>query len=200
MRATTTRRSAPRSAVDARARTTGATFREAVARFGDCDALVELEHDMRPTYVELLRQVDRAARAFIAHGVRPGDGVGIWAQARYEWVVTQLAVARVGGVLVTIDPGCDTGKLEQQLREGRVGILMMGGRGADLAPVQMVVDALRGCPDLRRVIVFESDWERFLARGDSIGDGQLGAREASLAFVNPIKLQLSPCPPDELTS
>lgn len=177
--------------------TIGASFRQAVERFADRTALVQLEQGVRLTYAELGREVDRAARAFIAQGVRQGDGVAIWSQGRYEWVVTQLAIARVGGVLVTIEPGCDTAELEQQLYKGRVGMLMMARGHGGVDRVQMVVDALRGCPELRRVIVLEHDWEGFLAGGDGIADEQLAAREALLELDDPINLQFAPCSLDD---
>ena len=154
-----------RSTERAEPTTIGASFRQAVERFGDRTALVQLAQGVRLTYAELGREVDRAARAFIAHGVRQGDGVAIWSEGRYEWVVAQLAIARVGGVLVTIEPGCDAAELEQQLFTGRVGCLLMSCGYGGVDRVQMVVDALRGCPELRRVIVFEHDWKGFLAGG-----------------------------------
>ena len=73
----------------------------------------------RATYAELWQQVDRAARALLARGVRKGDRVGIWAPNRYEWVVTQFATARVGAILVTINPAYKAAELALRAAQGR---------------------------------------------------------------------------------
>ena len=73
----------------------------------------------RATYAELWGEVDRAARALLARGVRQGDRVGIWAPNRYEWVVTQFATARIGAILVTINPAYKAAELEYALRQDR---------------------------------------------------------------------------------
>ena len=84
--------------------TIGENLRRTVERFPDREALVVRHQGYRATYAELWREVDRAARALIARGVRKGDRVGIWAPNRHEWVVTQFATARIGAILVTINP------------------------------------------------------------------------------------------------
>jgi fatty-acyl-CoA synthase len=86
------------------AETIGDNLRRAAARFGERLALVVRHQGYRATYRELWEQVDLAARAFMARGVRKGDRVGIWAPNRYEWMVAQFATARIGAILVTINP------------------------------------------------------------------------------------------------
>src|SRR6185295_16197220 len=84
--------------------TIGESLRRTVERFPHREALVVPHQGYRATYAELWEQVERASRAFMARGVRPGDRVGIWARNRHEWVVTQFATARIGAILVTINP------------------------------------------------------------------------------------------------
>lgn len=100
--------------------TIGESFRNAARRFGDHDALVVSDQRVRVTYSELWTEVDRAARAFLALDVGRGDRVGMWAPASYEWVVTQLAIARIGATLVTIDPACDAAELQEQLSKSHI--------------------------------------------------------------------------------
>ena len=83
--------------------TIGERLRATVEQFGSRDALFVPHQAYRATYSELWQQVDRAARALLAHGVAKGDRVGIWAPNRFEWVVTQFADARVGAILVTVN-------------------------------------------------------------------------------------------------
>ncbi len=171
--------------------TIGENLRRTVERFGEREALVVRSQGYRATYSELWEQVDRAARAFLAAGVRKGDRVGVWAPNRHEWVVTQFATARVGAILVTINPAYKATELEHALRTAGVGVLVMarGFRGSEYVPM---LDAVRGrCPALRRVIVLEDDWDVFLAEGARVGDEQLAQREAQLQFDEPINVQFT---------
>src|ERR1700759_1840488 len=84
--------------------TIGERLRTITERFGHREALVVRHQDYRATYAELSDQVDLAARALIANRVGKGDRVCIWAPNRYEWMVVQYATARVGAILVTINP------------------------------------------------------------------------------------------------
>jgi fatty-acyl-CoA synthase len=108
--------------------TIGANLRRTTARFGAREALVVRHQSSRATYAELSAQVDRAARAFMARGVAKGDRVAIWAPNRYEWVVTQFATARIGAILVTINPAYAASELRHALVKAGVGVLVMGAR------------------------------------------------------------------------
>jgi fatty-acyl-CoA synthase len=171
--------------------TLGSNLRRTTDRFGDRDALVVIHQDKRATYRELWDDVDLAARALLAHGVHKGDRVGIWAPNRYEWVVVQFATARVGAILVTINPAYKPAELEYALRKAGVSLLLMaqGFREADY--VAMVDKVRDGCPLLRAVVVFEEDWRAFLAQGDHVPDRELTAREASLTPDDPINIQFT---------
>ena len=109
----------------------------------------------RATYDVLWEHVDLVARAFMAHGVRKGDRVGIWSPNRFEWVVTQFATARIGAILVTINPAYKAAELEYALRKAGVSLLVMarGFRSSDYAAM---LDEVRArCPQLRTAIVLD---------------------------------------------
>jgi len=171
--------------------TIGARLRATVERHGEREALVVAHQGYRATYRELWDQADRAARALLAHGVRKGDRVGIWAPNRFEWVVTQFATARIGAILVTINPAYEPAELEYALRKAGVSLLVMarGLRGADYAAMLRSVRA--NTPDLREALVLEDDWERFLADGDAVGDRALAEREATLRPEDAINIQFT---------
>jgi fatty-acyl-CoA synthase len=169
--------------------TIGENLRRTVARFGEREALVVRHQGYRATYGELWEQVDLAARAFMAHGVRKGDRVGIWAPNRYEWVVTQFATARIGAILVTINPAYKAAELEYALRKAGVSLLVMA-RGFRQSDYGAMLEEVRGdCPELRATIVLEDDWDEFLAGGTQVGDRQLAEREATLQPGDPINIQ-----------
>jgi fatty-acyl-CoA synthase len=169
--------------------TIGANLRRTVERFADREALVVRHQGYRATYGELWEQVGLAARALIANGVQRGDRVGIWAPSRYEWFVLQFATARVGAILVTINPAYKAAELEYALRKAGVSMLVMsrGFRQADY--VAMLAGVRSACPELRSVIVLESEWCTFLTEGTWVSERELAAREALLLPEDPINIQ-----------
>ncbi|MDQ3850292.1 MAG: AMP-binding protein [Actinomycetota bacterium] len=169
--------------------TIGDNLRRAVERFGDREALVVRHQGYRATYRQLWEQVDLAARAFLAHGVKNGDRVGIWAPNRHEWVVTQFATARIGAILVTINPAYKTAELEYALCHAGVSVLVLARRFRQDDYVAMLGEVRSACPALREAIVLEDDWHAFLADGHRIGDDELSAREAALQFDDAINIQ-----------
>ena len=117
--------------------------------------------------------------------------MGIWAPNRYEWVVTQFATARIGAILVTINPAYQSAELEYALVKAGVSVLALarGSRGADYT---RTLGAVRDrCPELRRTIVFEDDWRGFLAGADQVGSCELEERESTVQFDDPINIQFT---------
>src|SRR5436309_1626695 len=88
--------------------TIGENLRQTVERFPEKEAVVVRHQNYRATYQQLWKQVDLAARGLLAKGVQKGDRVGIWSPNRFEWVVTQYATARIGAILVNINPAYKT--------------------------------------------------------------------------------------------
>src|SRR3982750_4633832 len=105
--------------------TIGETLRRAAGRFADRDALVVRHQNYRATYRELWEQVGRAARGLLARGVRTGDRVGVWSPNRAEWVVLQYATARLGAILVNINPAYKATELEYALNQSGVSLLCL---------------------------------------------------------------------------
>jgi fatty-acyl-CoA synthase len=169
--------------------TIGERFLTVASGFADREALVVRHQGYRATYRELSDQVELAARALLANGIVAGDRVAIWAPNRYEWVVVQFATARVGAILVTINPAYKAAELEYALRKAGVSLLFSarGFRGADY--VAMLDEVREGCPDLRDIVVLDDEWEPFLAEGDAVDAAQVSAREASLGPGDAINVQ-----------
>src|SRR4051794_40161958 len=138
--------------------TIGAALRRIAERFPHREALVARHQGYRATYAELWRQVDAAARGLMARGVAPCDRVGLWAPNRHEWVVTQLATARIGAILVTVNPASTTAELRYALDTAGVSLLVMARGFRDSDYVAMLDDVCAGCSRLRDVIVLEDDW------------------------------------------
>jgi len=88
--------------------TIGENLRRTVERFGNQEAVAVRHQNYRATYTELWNETTTLAKALMASGVQKGDRVGIWAPNRFEWIVTQFATARIGAVLVNINPAYKT--------------------------------------------------------------------------------------------
>jgi fatty-acyl-CoA synthase len=169
--------------------TIGANLRRTVERFGDREALVVPHQGYRATYRQFWEQVGLAARGLLARGVKTGDRVGVWSPNRVEWVVLQYATARIGAILVTVNPACRATELEYALNRSGVSLLCLacGFRATDYLAILAEV---RGrCPQLRDVLVLDSDWSRLLADGVKLGEDALAAVESRLQFDDPINIQ-----------
>src|SRR5262245_37797935 len=95
------------------------------ARFGERDALVHVEHGVRYTYAQFRDECNRVAKGLIALGVQKGEHIGIWATNYPEWVVAQFATAKIGAVLVTVNPAYRTQELEYLLTQSDASTLLM---------------------------------------------------------------------------
>jgi fatty-acyl-CoA synthase len=171
--------------------TIGEGLRRTVERFGDREALVVPEQGYRVTYRELWDEVGLAARGLLARGVRKGDRVGIWSPNRHEWLVTQYATARIGAILVTINPAYKAAELEYALNKTGVSLLVLarGFRQADY--VAMVGEVRSRCAALRETLVLEDDWASLLAGGAGHPAADLAAVEATLRPDEPINVQFT---------
>ena len=103
--------------------TIGAHFERTAARFADRPALVSRQQDVRLTYAELDAAIDAAASGLLRAGIRAGDRVGIWAPNCAEWVLVQYATAKVGAILVNVNPAYRTHELEYVLGQSGVRLL-----------------------------------------------------------------------------
>ena len=169
--------------------TIGERLRRVTERFADREALVVRHQEYRATYRELSEQVELAARALMANGVGKGDRVGIWAPNRYEWMIVQWATARMGAILVTINPAYKAEELRYALRKAGVSLLFSarGFRGADYVAM---LDQVRGdCPALREIVVLDDEWQPFLTESRLTDEDELRGREASLDPSDPINIQ-----------
>lgn len=97
--------------------TIGNLFDITVARFPDSEALIIPHQDIRWTYREYQQQVNRLATGLLALGIEPGDRIGIWAPNCYEWCLTQFATAKIGAILVCINPAYRLYELEYALNK-----------------------------------------------------------------------------------
>ena len=170
--------------------TIGANFSSTVARFGEREALVERSSGRRWTYTELDEEVDAVALGLLALGVTTGDRVGIWAPNCAEWVLVQYATAKLGALLVNINPAYRTHELAFVAKQSglRTLVAVSEFKGSNYADM---IDAIRhDCLALKDVVLIGSESWNDLMRAGRHGDrSQLDAIGARLEADDPINIQ-----------
>ncbi|MFF3748871.1 AMP-binding protein [Streptomyces sp. NPDC002018] len=170
--------------------TIGANLARTVALHGDREALVDVPSGRRWTYTEFGAAVDELARALLGRGVAKGDRVGIWAVNCPEWVLTQYATARIGAIMVNINPAYRSHEVEYVLQQSGTSVLIASSahRTSDY---RALVEQVRGrCPALRSVhYIGGPSWDELLSAAGEVTDDQLAVREAGLSCDDPINIQ-----------
>jgi len=161
-----------------------------VRRFPDAEALVVVHQGVRLTYAEFDAEVDRLARGLLALGLEKGDRVGIWSPNGAEWVLVQYATARVGVVLVNINPAYRTHEVEYALRQSGCRMLI-AATDFKTSDYRAMIDEVRpALPELERVVYLGTDdWVAVLEGGAGVPPSATAERAATLAFDDAINIQ-----------
>jgi fatty-acyl-CoA synthase len=168
--------------------TIGENLDAAVRRFPDRPALIDVPAGRRWTYAELAADVDALALGLLAVGVTVGDRVGIWAPNCAEWVLTQYATAKIGAVLVNINPAYRTSELEFVLNQSAARLLVAAQRLKTSDYAAMITEVRPRCAALEQVVLLGTgDWDALLETGRRADRGALGAIE--LSADDPINIQ-----------
>jgi fatty-acyl-CoA synthase len=170
--------------------TIGDNLDDAVLRFPDREALVDVAQGKRWTYSEFRDDVDRLARALLAVEVRTGDRVGIWAPNCSEWTLTQFATAKIGAILVNINPSYRAHELEYVLKQSGISTLV-SAESFKTSNYKEMIEEVRGeVPNLERVVLIgTNDWDELLARADEVTAEELAGVQLSLEPGDPINIQ-----------
>jgi len=170
--------------------TIGDSFDATVARFGDREALVDVTQGRRWTYAELSAEVERLARAFVGAGISQGDRVGIWAPNCAEWTMVQYATAKMGAILVNINPSYRTHELRYVLAQAgtRLVVAAPSHRSSDyaamLAEVEPELDGLESV-----VLIGTQSWDDLLDMAADVTTDRLAEIQAGLAPGDAINIQ-----------
>jgi fatty-acyl-CoA synthase len=161
-----------------------------VARFGDRDALVDVAQGIRWTYAEFGAEVDRLARALLAAGVAKGDRVGIWAPNCAQWTVVQYATAKIGSILVNINPSYRTHELEFVLNQAGISHLFLAESFRSSDYVAMLEEVRDRCPAVVGAYVLgRESWDALLAGHLAGPVEQVAQVQAGLDRHDPINIQ-----------
>ena len=191
--------------------TIGANFERVAAQFPLHDALIEAApvpgaDARRWSYTKMNDDVDRLARALLALGIAKGERVGIWSPNCAEWTLLQYATAKVGAILVNVNPAYRSHELEFVVKQNGMRMLVTAPSDNNSDYVGMARQALLTCPDLRELVFLpdhgvdqltagspQSDAEltyaELLTRADGVGHSSLRERMSELSPHDPINLQ-----------
>lgn len=190
-------------------------FAATVRRFSDNEAIVCIPQQQRLTYAELARQIDRVAKGLLALGFGKGDRIGIWSINNLQWILLQMASARIGALLVNINPAYRLRELQYALQKSAVqGLFLIPAfktshyldMARQLWEEQYALERggkVRELPALRRIVVYDPlrpeetektvpefmVWQAFLAAGERIAQQQLDDLTASLDRDDAINIQ-----------
>ena len=198
-------------------KTVGGFLDEIASRYADCEALVSRHQGVRLTYARFKALVDELAVALLGFRVQKGDRVGIWSPNNVEWVLTQFATAKVGAILVNINPAYRVAELEYALNQSGVSVLITARRFktsdyhwmiTELVPEVRELPKIGSeqemrasrVPALRRIVTLGHgdepsppsmiSWPRFIEIGTmNASMAELREREASLRYRDPINIQ-----------
>ena len=164
----------------------GENFDATVRAFGERDALVDMSAGRRWTYASLAADVEAVALGLLGMGIEKGDRVGIWAPNCAEWVLVQYATAKIGAILVNINPAYRVRELEFVLNQSGTKLLVAAPAVKSSDYAGMISEVRPRCPDLSSVVLLGSSaWAALLSAG---GDVSVLSR-ISLDRDDPINIQ-----------
>ncbi|MFD6186265.1 AMP-binding protein [Streptomyces goshikiensis] len=170
--------------------TIGENLDRTVRRFPGRDALVDRAAGRRWTYAELGADVDALALGLLDLGITKGDRVGIWAPNRAEWTLVQYATAKIGAILVTVNPAYRSHELEYVLRQSGMRMLVAAERFKSSDYAAMIEEVRPGCPELEFTVLLDGPlWTDLTERGRRADPAGLARAQAELSADDPINIQ-----------
>ncbi|KHF44166.1 AMP-binding protein [Saccharomonospora viridis] len=158
--------------------------------FADRDALVDYASGRRWNYREFVADVDALALGLLYRGVTKGDRVGIWAPNCPQWTLTQYATAKIGAILVNINPAYREHELEYVLNQAGISTLIAASEFKTSDYAGMIHKVRPRCPSLTDVVFLDGDhWDDLLDAGRKADPERLARAQAALSADDPINIQ-----------
>jgi len=169
--------------------TIGENLKNTVEKFPNQEALISVHQNYRATYQEFYDQTTAVAKALIHLGAKSGDRIGIWAANRYEWTLLQFATARIGTILVNINPAYRTHELTYVINQSEIRFIFSSLSFKTSNYKEMVEYAKEVCPTLENEIFFDDNWNEFMKNSELISDKILNDFEEKVQFDDPVNIQ-----------
>ncbi len=176
--------------------TIGDLFDQVVERFPYRDALISRHQKIRYTYSQMKTECDRVARSLMACSVAKGDRVGIWSPNNTEWVLIQFATAKIGAILVNVNPAYRSSELSYALKQSGCSTLILSPPYKTSNYPEILREVHTELPLLKTVITLGKQqfpgcvtWKDFLSRSGEISESELNQRQSDQNFDEPINIQ-----------
>jgi fatty-acyl-CoA synthase len=170
--------------------TIGDNFDRVAAAQPDHEAMVDVPSGRRWTYAQMREEVDTVALGLLAAGLGKGDRVGIWAPNVAEWTLVQYATAKIGVILVNINPAYRTHELEYVLNQAGIAVLVAATSFKTSDYAAMIKEVRPNCPELRQVVLLgTSDWDTLVETGKRGDRAELHRLQSELSPDDPINIQ-----------
>jgi len=164
-------------------------LKKTVAKYADQEALICSHQNYRATYKEFYDQVIQVAKGLMALGVKRGERVGVWSPNCYQWTLLQYATAKIGAILVNINPAYRTSELIYVINQSGLSVMFSALQFKSSNYKKMMDDAREFTDTIRKAIFWDESWDRFLKEGEHISDEALRKREEKVQFDDPVNIQ-----------
>ena len=164
-------------------------LKKTVAKYADQEALISSHQNYRATYKEFYDQVVEVAKGLIALGVKRGERVGVWSPNCYQWTLLQYATAKIGVILVNINPAYRTSELIYVINQSGLSVMFSALQFKSSNYKKMMDDAREFTDTIRKAIFWDESWEHFLKEGKQISDETLRKYEEKVQFDDPVNIQ-----------
>jgi fatty-acyl-CoA synthase len=170
--------------------TIGDNLTRTVMRVPDAEALVDVPSGRRWTYAQLDADVTALALGLLAGGIQAGDRIGIWSPNCPEWTLLQYATAKVGALLVNVNPAYRSHELAYVLEQSGMRMLVSAAVHKTSDYRAMIDEVAPQCHDLSQVVyIGEPTWDDLISAGSATSSKQLAARMATLSADDAINIQ-----------
>lgn len=169
--------------------TIGGNLKRIVEKFGNSEALVSVHQNYRATYKQFYEETGKLAKALLANNINNGDRVGIWAPNCYEWVLLQFATARIGVILVNLNPAYRAHEVSFAINQSETKLVVSALNFKKSDYKQMLTLVKEDCPSLEKIVYLNENWDNFLKKGSKITDAFLEQEERKVQFDNPVNIQ-----------
>ena len=164
-------------------------LRKTVEKYPNKEALISVHQDYRVTYTEFYKQITTVAKGLIALGVKQDDRVGIWSPNCYEWTLLQYATAKIGAIMVNINPAYRTSELIYVINQSGISYIFAAPQFKSSNYKKMIDDAREFTETLRKEVYWGESWQHFLAHGEKVTDEKLLSFEERVQFDDPVNIQ-----------
>ena len=164
-------------------------LKKTAVKYANQEALICSHQNYRATYKEFYDQVVEVAKGLIALGVKRGERVGVWSPNCYQWTLLQYATAKIGVILVNINPAYRTSELIYVINQSGLSVMFSALQFKSSNYKKMMDDAREFTDTIRKAIFWDESWEHFLKEGKQISDETLRKYEEKVQFDDPVNIQ-----------